>query len=247
MIKTYLIFIFLFISIKVFSVTPGVIDNLEVHQKIKSFGINERLLNFENGSPTLYERYESTNQRSDEYLMGKMEFKNGVPHGRWFTNVFYNINEVSSEPERNEPIIYQEGYYNDGLVDGTWKEFLIDERYPKKSVLETIRKFNKGDGLTSVEYIIRSFDDGPVEIKEITYYRNQKLSYTEFEGDGKFRKIQIVQFLTPTKLYFDKYKILRSEDFPNYDGYGERDFLDKYIDEGKSRIDEFIVKNNLPG
>ena len=46
MIKTYLIFIFLFISIKVFSFTPGVIDTLEVHQKIKSFGINERLLNF---------------------------------------------------------------------------------------------------------------------------------------------------------------------------------------------------------
>ena len=46
MIKTYLIFTFLFLSIKVFSFTPGVIDTLEVHKKIKSFGINERLLNF---------------------------------------------------------------------------------------------------------------------------------------------------------------------------------------------------------
>ncbi len=44
--KTYLKFIFLFISIRVFSITPVVIDTLEVHQKIKSFGINERLLNF---------------------------------------------------------------------------------------------------------------------------------------------------------------------------------------------------------
>ena len=44
--KTYLIFIFLFISIRIFSFTPAVIDTTEIHQKIKSFGINERLLNF---------------------------------------------------------------------------------------------------------------------------------------------------------------------------------------------------------
>ena len=203
---------------------------------------------FENGHPTLWEHYKIHPTTGDEHLMEKIEFKDGVPHGRWFEKVFLRGIEGSDDYMEN-PILFREGFYNNGLVDGDWKEFQYQDHYDKTR-LRYLWKFDKGERIgTWVQnnYVgkLSDFKEGETSSTyETTFYRNQILTKTKYV-EGKFQETEVWGYYEPlnrhTQLHY-----FNSSKFPDYDGSGKHDILDKYIEEGKSQIDKMLVDNNLP-
>ena len=215
-----------------------------------NFKRDRTICHYENGLPTLYEHYETNLTTGDEHLLEKVEFKDGVPHGRWFNKVFL-MGIEGSEDYMENPILFQEGFYNNGLVDGIWKEFRYQEG-TYETRLRNVWNFDKGERIGKwvhnnyVGKLLSDFKEGETSSsEETTFYRNQILTETFYGENGKFSSIKVWGYYEP----FNRHQVihnLQSSKFPDYDGSGKHDILDKYIEEGKSQIDKMLVDNNLP-
>lgn len=215
---------------------------------------------FENGVPTLYEEYELNTTTEEEHLMRQINFRDGLLHGKFFEKVFQEEYEeidgiqmtvVSKEP----PLIRYEGSFFNGLRDGVFTEYTNvdpdgdqgnydDRTHLNKTYVEKQSFWEKGKRVGTWIENIYQYPPVKKESTESVYYRNQILSETEFEGDGKFSRIQIYGKYEPLNRYQVIYDFSLS-DFPDYDGYGDRTFLDKFIEEGKSQIDELIDQDGV--
>jgi hypothetical protein len=212
-----------------------------------NFEKERTLCHYENGLPTLYEHYRTNLTTGDEHLLDKVEFKDGVPHGRWFRKVFI---EKDSDDWMENPILVNEGFHNNGLVDGDWKEFQYQHGTYETRLKENW-KFDKGERIgkwVQNNYVgkLSDFKEGETSSsKETTFYRNQILTETSYRENGKFSSIKVWGYYEP----WNRHQVihnLESSKFPDYDGSGKHDILDKYIEEGKSQIDKMLVDNNLP-
>mgnify|MGYP001161085238 CR=1 FL=1 len=204
---------------------------------------------FENGVPTLHEKYELNITTEEEHLMRQINFKDGLLHGKFFEKVFQEEYEEEDGMymevhSKEKPLFRYEGSFFNGLRDGVFTEYTNvspdgdqgnydDKTHLNKNFVTEQSFWEKGKRVGT--WIENIYSNPPVktESKETVYYRNQILSTTEFEGDGKFSSISI----------FGKYFSL--SDFPDYDGYGDRTFLDKFSEEGKSQIDKQIEEGFL--
>lgn len=209
---------------------------------------------FEDGLPVSCLLYEDPweNPKKEE------NFKDGIPHGKFISRTaqYYDDKNGERVELKDSLILWLERSYFNGLRNGEWISYDCNPGfiYTKDIGKNWIRTKSYWDMGKKVGTWIENTYTGQNEagdmsgIKldsytETVYYRNQKHYEIKFEADGKFVECRIYGEWDSGRYGIPHY--FRLKDFPDYDGYGSLEFLDKYIEEGKTQIDELIGEDGL--
>ena len=211
-------------------------------------------MSFKDGLPIYSAEYEEgfDNPRYES------NYKKGLLHGKFYrrTIQFYDDKNESRIEWKDSLLVLVEGSFFNGLKNGEWSFYNIHPGtiYLKdagKSWIGSKEYWDMGKKVgtwTEYKYTgqMEEGDKSGIKLetyRETVFYRGLKHYEIGFEADGKFIDCRIWGEWDSGRYGIPHY--FRLKDFPDYDGYGSLEFLNKYIEEGKTQIDELIGENGL--